>query len=71
MTTKPISSTLVALAVTLSASQFALAQDMTPFGSEHDVGYAKQIWDAMQEQRLAGPESIYSFPYEGTDPVDH
>ena len=39
-----------------------------PFGSNQDAAYAKQIWQAMQAQRLAGPNAMYSHPYEGTDP---
>lgn len=46
----------------------AIAQDMAPFGSEHDVGYAGQIWAAMEAQNLAGENAIHSFPYEGIDP---
>lgn len=54
-----------ALALPLS---MATAQDMAPFGSEHDVGYAGQIWDLMEELNLAGDNAIHTFPYEGTDP---
>ncbi|MFQ5437966.1 MAG: cytochrome P460 family protein [Paracoccaceae bacterium] len=46
----------------------AHSQGMPPFGSEHDVGYAGQIWKAMEGQRLAGPHAMHSALYEGTDP---
>lgn len=57
-----------ALATSLGAIASAQSMSMAPFGSEHDAGYAKLIWAAMEEQRLVGDNSIYSFPYEGTDP---
>lgn len=46
----------------------AQAQMMPPFGSEADVAYAGQLWDAMTAARLAGPGMIRAKPYEGTDP---
>jgi hypothetical protein len=68
MTYLHIKAAAVALALCASIGSSANSQDMAPFGSDHDAGYATQIWAAMQEQRLAGPDSIFSFPYEGTDP---
>ena len=45
----------------------AAAQD-APFGSDADADYAAQIWEAMEELRLAGDVQIAAFPYAGTDP---
>ena len=60
----------LAIAAVLSTGLIsaAAAQDMPPFGTDHDAAYATKIWAAMQDQRLAGPDAIFSFPYEGTDP---
>lgn len=68
MTYLHIKSAALALTLSVSFGFEGAAQDMPPFGSDHDAAYAAQIWNAMQEQRLAGPDSIYTFPYEGTDP---
>ncbi|MBE0414542.1 cytochrome P460 family protein [Yoonia sp.] len=47
----------------------ALAQEGgMPFGSPEDVAYAELIWTLMEAERLAGPNMIRAFPYEGTDP---
>lgn len=54
-----------AMALPLST---AVAQDMAPFGSDHDVEYAALIWDLMNAQNLAGENAMYTQPYEGTDP---
>ena len=57
------------LALTLgAAATLAQAQSMPPFGSDEDAAYARKIWAAMIEQRLAGPDAMFSAPYEGTDP---
>jgi len=68
MTKLHIKSTALALALIGGLTISASAQDMAPFGTPEDAAYAVQIWNAMQDQKLAGPDSIYSFPYEGTDP---
>ncbi len=41
---------------------------MAPFGSDEDLAYAKQVWEAMEAQNLVGDHAIRSFPYEGTAP---
>lgn len=57
------------LALTIGAgATLAQAQSMAPFGSEEDAAYARKIWAAMVAQRLAGPDALFSAPYEGTDP---
>jgi len=43
----------------------AVAQE---FGGQEDQDYAAQIWQNMQERKLAGDGAIQSFPYPGTDP---
>jgi len=54
---------LLALAAPLQAQEAAM-----PFGTEQDVAYAQLLWDLMQAERLAGPNMVRSFPYEGTEP---
>lgn len=68
MTLLQIKSLSLAAVIALGGAQMTAAQDMQPFGTEHDAAYAKQIWAVMQEQRLAGTNAIYTLPYEGTDP---
>jgi hypothetical protein len=46
----------------------ALAQMDAPFGSEHDVDYAADLWAAMEALNLAGPDALRAFPYEGVEP---
>jgi len=45
----------------------ATAQD-APAGSDADAAYAALLWDVMVEARLAGPNMVQSFPYEGVAP---
>ncbi|MBS9716237.1 cytochrome P460 family protein [Pseudohalocynthiibacter aestuariivivens] len=45
----------------------AIAQD-APFGTDADINYAAQLWDAMVAQNLAGEGMIRSFPYDGIAP---
>lgn len=59
-----IAATLASLTLAAGTAQ---AQDMA-FGSGEDVAYAQLLWDLMEAERLAGPNMIRSFPYEGTDP---
>lgn len=61
-------STVLALLVTVGVGSPGLAQNAPPFGTDKDAAYAAQIWEAMKDQRLAGPDKIFSAPYEGTDP---
>lgn len=51
----------------LLAATGAVAQE-PPFGTEADAAYAKQIWAAMVDMKLAGEGMIRAKPYEGTDP---
>lgn len=44
------------------------AQDMMPFGTDHDVGYAGLLWDVMVSSGYAGEGAIQSLPYDGTPP---
>ncbi len=45
----------------------AVAQN-APFGTDTDAAYAALIWEAMEAQKLAGEDQIFSFPYEGVAP---
>lgn len=54
-------------ALTLAAGP-AAAQEMPPAGGEEDIAYAALLWEVMQAGRLAGPDAIQGFPYEGLEP---
>ena len=55
---------IVGFGITSVAAQ----SDMPPFGSPHDVDYAADLWKAMENLNLAGPDAIRALPYEGTEP---
>jgi len=38
------------------------------FGTDDDAAYAAKVWKSMVKQHLAGPGSVITLPYEGTDP---
>ena len=59
--------TSLALAGTLALST-ASAQSMMEFGTEHDAEYATLLWDLMETSKLAGPNAIQTYPYEGIAP---
>ncbi len=62
--------TILASAIVLGSafSAPATAQDMAPFGTEHDQEYAALIWQAMGALNLVGDDMIRAFPYEGIEP---
>lgn len=39
-----------------------------PFGDAEDTSYAALLWSIMEENKLAGPHAIHTFPYEGVEP---
>lgn len=43
------------------------AQTMN-FGTAADENFGSELWDELIDQKLVGPGSIMSRPYEGTDP---
>lgn len=47
------------------ASTAAIAQG---FGTEEDVDYAAELWQAMVEAGLAGDGAVQALPYEGVEP---
>ena len=57
----------IALAGSLTMTT-ATAQDMMPFGTDHDIAYAALLWDVMNASKLAGPNAIQTYPYEGIAP---
>ena len=57
----------IALAGSLTMTT-ATAQDMMPFGTDHDIAYAALLWDVMNASNLAGPSAIQTYPYEGIAP---
>lgn len=51
----------------LFAAGTALSQD-PPFGSDEDMAYAADLWQAMVDAKLAGANQILTRPYEGLEP---
>lgn len=46
----------------------AVGQMDAPFGGDHDVDYALDLWAAMDAANLVGEDAIRTFPYEGVEP---
>lgn len=44
------------------------AEIKPPFSGEANVNYALGLWKKLAEDRLVGPASIITYPYEGTPP---
>lgn len=63
---KTILGCVAAAAIALGTS--ASAQMDPPFGTETEVNYAAQLWDAMSSANLVGDGMIRSYPYEGIAP---
>ena len=66
MSKRKIIRTVAVAAVTVLG--LSAAAQAAPFGSRDDVNYAAALWQSLVANRLAGPDSIYSTPYEGTEP---
>jgi len=56
---------VAAAAIALGSSASA---QMAPFGTDTEVNYAGQLWEAMASAKLVGDGMIRSFPYEGIAP---
>lgn len=54
--------------MTAAAAALATGAAAQEFGTEADVDYAAELWQAMVEAGLAGEGAVQSFPYEGTEP---
>jgi len=39
-----------------------------PFGNPEDVAFAKKLWNAMERNRLIGPNALHPMPYEVSPP---
>lgn len=39
-----------------------------PFGGPDSVEYSQDLWSALEQQKLVGPDSINTVPYEGQHP---
>ena len=39
-----------------------------PFGGPMNIEYAQLLWEQLEANRLVGPDSIRSYPYEGNHP---
>jgi len=61
---KKITSLLLAGAFAVAAATGAAAQS-PPFGGDDDVNFAKQLWAAMADARLVGPNALKTTTYEG------
>jgi len=63
---KRITTLLLAGALALASATSASAQsDPPPFGGPDDVAFANQLWAAMTEARLVGPNALKTTTYEG------
>lgn len=65
--------TLAALAVVLAAcAGYAASTSQVvakpPFGGPEDTAYAKKLWQVLVSERFVGPNTIVTYPYEGTQP---
>jgi len=61
-----VAAAIATLAIAAGPAQ-AQDDDMA-FGTEDDIVYTEQLWDVMEAERLAGPNMIRSFPYQGAQP---
>ncbi len=68
MTNLHIKSALAIFVLAAGLGATATAGSMPPFGSDEDTAYARDVWQAMENLRLAGPDAMHARPYEGTDP---
>ncbi|KTG16180.1 MULTISPECIES: cytochrome P460 family protein [unclassified Guyparkeria] len=57
-----------ALAGEASVTDDSRLETDPPFGGPMNIEYAKVLWDRLQGNKLVGPESIRSFPYQGNHP---
>ncbi len=64
---KKTTTVLVAAAFAGLGATTAFSQ-MAPFGSEEDIGFAAEVWTAMEEANLAGPNAIRAALTVGNDP---
>ena len=39
-----------------------------PFGNPEDTAFAAKVWQAIASQHFVGPDTIRTYPYEGTPP---
>ncbi|WP_435101251.1 cytochrome P460 family protein [Arhodomonas sp. AD133] len=57
----------IALVTAAALPMTAMTADQS-FGTDADVAYSQQLWEAMAEQGLVGEEALMSTPYEGQHP---
>jgi hypothetical protein len=62
---KKITTLLLASAFAVAAATSASAQSAAPFGGPDDVNFAKQLWAAMADARLVGPNALKTTTYQG------
>lgn len=56
------------LAGTVSLVMGTANSQMAPFGSDEDIAYSKQLWQALVDASLVGDNRIRTVAYEGTEP---
>ena len=64
-------STVIAAGAAMAQQDLAersAAETDPPFSGEANVAYAEALWTALEEAQLVGPDSILTYPYEGTPP---
>lgn len=62
---KNLTTLLLAGAFVVAAAAGATAQSKPPFGGADDAAFAEQLWAAMAEARLVGPNALKTTTYQG------
>ena len=65
---KKITTLILAGAFAVAGATGASAQSKLPFGGADDVAFANQLWAAMTEARLVGPNALKTTTYQGGTP---
>ncbi len=63
-----VSTALALAACTGYGAVTATSSAQPAFGTREDVSYATKLWQALSEAKLVGPQTLRSYPYEGTPP---
>jgi hypothetical protein len=62
---KKITTLLLAGAIAVATATGASAQSNPPFGDANDLAFANQLWAAMAEARIVGPNALKTTTYQG------
>ncbi len=63
-----VSTALALAACTGYGAVTATSSAQPAFGTPDDVAYATKLWQALSAAKLVGPQTMRSYPYEGTPP---